>query len=54
MENNRDGVDDNHSFNCGWEGETTNPQIIELRKKNIKNFFTLLLISQAPDAIGRR
>ncbi|NLJ76780.1 MAG: glycogen debranching protein GlgX [Peptococcaceae bacterium] len=46
LENNRDGVDDNHSFNCGWEGETTNPKIIEMRKKNIKNFFTLLLISQ--------
>jgi glycogen operon protein len=46
LEDNKDGVDDNNSFNCGHEGETFNQAIKELRKKNIKNFFALLLISQ--------
>ncbi|MFX4262109.1 glycogen debranching protein GlgX [Pelotomaculum propionicicum] len=46
LEGNKDGVDENHSFNCGHEGETFNQVIKELRKKNIKNFFALLLISQ--------
>ena len=26
-EDNRDGVDDNYSWNCGWEGETDDPNI---------------------------
>ncbi len=46
LENNKDGVNDNNSFNCGLEGITTDPSIMELRKKNIKNFFAILLISQ--------
>lgn len=46
LENNKDGVNENNSFNCGHEGQTYNPVINELRKKNIKNFFSLLMVSQ--------
>lgn len=46
LENNKDGANENNSFNCGREGATTDQMIIERRKKNIKNFFALLLISQ--------
>ncbi len=46
LENNQDGASDNNSFNCGREGVTFDPLILELRKKNIKNFFAVLLVSQ--------
>ncbi|MBN2444457.1 MAG: glycogen debranching protein GlgX [Spirochaetales bacterium] len=45
-ENNKDGTDENNSWNCGWEGETRDPDIIFLRKKQIKNALSLLLMSQ--------
>jgi glycogen operon protein len=45
-EDNRDGANDNFSWNCGWEGSTDNPQIEALRLQQIKNFFTVLLLSQ--------
>ncbi|MCL5036237.1 MAG: glycogen debranching protein GlgX [Chloroflexi bacterium] len=38
LEDNRDGANDNNSWNCGCEGETDDPEIIKLRKKQIKNF----------------
>ncbi len=44
-ENNRDGTDDNRSWNCGVEGETDNPAILRLRKKQQKNFAFILLLS---------
>ncbi len=46
LEDNKDGVSENNSFNCGHEGKTYNPVINELRKKNIKIFFALLMVSQ--------
>ncbi len=46
LENCRDGSDSNFSWNCGVEGETTDPEINELRLRQIKNFLTLTLISQ--------
>ncbi|OGL39415.1 MAG: glycogen debranching enzyme GlgX [Candidatus Schekmanbacteria bacterium GWA2_38_9] len=46
LENNRDGNDTNQSWNWGAEGETTDPQINNLRKRLVKNFFTILMISQ--------
>ncbi len=46
MEGNRDGMDENYSWNCGAEGPTDDPQIEALRQRQIKNFFTILLISQ--------
>ncbi len=45
-ENNRDGENNNNSYNWGEEGETTNIEILNLRKKLLKNFFLLLMISQ--------
>jgi isoamylase len=45
-ENNRDGCNNSLSFNCGIEGETKNPRILELRRKKAKNVFAILLLSQ--------
>jgi isoamylase len=45
-EDNRDGVDDNLSWNCGWEGDTDNPAINCLRERQVKNFAALLLLAQ--------
>ena len=44
-EHNRDGANDNLSWNCGVEGPTDDPEIERLRKRQIKNFLTLLLLS---------
>jgi isoamylase len=44
-ENNRDGSDDNMSWNCGVEGPTDDPAIDALRNRQIKNFFVLELLS---------
>ena len=41
----RDGANDNRSWNCGIEGPTGDPDIEELRNRQVKNFFTLLLSS---------
>ncbi|HEY4026706.1 MAG TPA: glycogen debranching protein GlgX [Candidatus Dormibacteraeota bacterium] len=45
-EGNRDGVDDNLSWNCGVEGQTADPAVERLRVRQIKNFATILMISQ--------
>ncbi len=45
-EGNRDGVDDNMSWNCGAEGPTDDPAINALREQQIRNFATLLMLSQ--------
>lgn len=45
-EGNCDGGNDNESWNCGWEGPTDDPDINFLRKKQIKNAVTLLLVSR--------
>lgn len=45
-ENNRDGMDENFSWNCGIEGETTDPQVLSLRRRQAKNFIATLLLSQ--------
>jgi glycogen operon protein len=45
-ENSRDGANDNHSWNCGEEGETNDPEVEQLRWQQIKNFLTVLFISQ--------
>lgn len=44
-ENNRDGTDNNLSWNCGFEGETEDPEIEALRERQIKNFASILLLS---------
>lgn len=45
-EQNRDGSDDNNSYNYGFEGEVTNKKIERAREKAMKNFFLCLLVSQ--------
>jgi glycogen operon protein len=45
-EDNRDGMDENLSWNCGAEGETDDPGIQELRARQIKNFCAILFLSQ--------
>jgi isoamylase len=45
-QNNTDGMNDNCSWNCGHEGESDDASIEALRVKQIKNFFTVLLLSQ--------
>jgi glycogen operon protein len=45
-EGNQDGGNDNHSWNCGWEGPTDDPGVNALRRRQIKNAVTLLMVSQ--------
>ena len=45
-EDNRDGCNDNHSWNCGFEGCAEDPAILALRHRQAKNLFALLLLSQ--------
>jgi isoamylase len=44
-EENRDGSDSNFSWSCGVEGSTDDPAIERLRRRQIKNFIVILLIS---------
>jgi len=58
-EDNKDGSNDNRSWNCGAEGPTDNGEINELRARQKRNFLTTLLLSQgvpmlqAGDEMGR-
>ncbi len=58
-EHNRDGSNDNRSWNCGTEGETTNPLIGALRRRQMRNLLSTLLLSTgvpmlaAGDEMGR-
>ena len=45
-EDNRDGADDNKSWNCGAEGPTDDPEIIALRERQKRNLMATLLFSQ--------
>ena len=44
-EDNRDGANDNKSWNCGVEGPTDDPAIERLRNRQVKNFLTVTLFS---------
>jgi glycogen operon protein len=44
-EDNRDGSDDNNSWNCGEEGPTDDPDIIELRERQKRNLMSTLMLS---------
>lgn len=44
-EDNRDGADDNRSWNCGVEGPTDDPEIERLRNRQVKNFLTVTMLS---------
>jgi isoamylase len=58
-DNNRDGTDDNRSWNCGTEGPASDPAIRELRARQVRNFLVTLFCSQgvpmmlAGDELGR-
>lgn len=45
-EENRDGTNDNRSWNCGAEGESDNPDVRELRARQQRNFLATLFLSQ--------
>jgi isoamylase len=44
-EDNRDGTNDNRSWNCGVEGPTDDPDVERLRNRQVKNFLTVTLLS---------
>ncbi|NIJ52121.1 glycogen debranching protein GlgX [Dyadobacter arcticus] len=58
-EDNKDGSNNNNSWNCGVEGPTDDPEITALRKKQKRNMLTTLFLSQgvpmlvAGDELGR-
>ncbi len=58
-EDNRDGTNDNRSWNCGVEGPTDDPNILALRARQQRNILVTLMLSQgvpmllAGDEIGR-
>jgi isoamylase len=58
-EDNRDGESHNRSWNCGVEGPTDDPEIEALRRRQIRNFWATLMVSQGTpmiahgDEIGR-
>lgn len=58
-EQNRDGTDDNLSWNCGVEGPTNGRTVLELRERQKRNFLAILFLSQGipmlcgGDEIGR-
>jgi glycogen operon protein len=58
-ESNRDGSDDNRSWNCGYEGETDDPAINALRHRQTKNLIATTILATgtpmitAADEIGR-
>lgn len=45
-EDNQDGESHNRSWNCGEEGETDDPEILELRRRQQRNFLVTLMLSQ--------
>jgi isoamylase len=45
-EGDRDGMDNNMSWNCGVEGDTDDPDVQLLRRRQMKNFASILLLSQ--------
>ena len=45
-EENRDGTNENYSWNCGAEGPTDNPDVLTLRARQKRNFLATLLLSQ--------
>jgi glycogen operon protein len=44
-EDNRDGSDDNRSWNCGVEGPSEDPAVETLRNRQVKNFLTVTMLS---------
>jgi isoamylase len=51
-ESNRDGVDENRSWNCGVEGPSVDPGVEALRNRQVKNFLTVTMLSLGVPMIG--
>ncbi|MDD4939786.1 MAG: glycogen debranching protein GlgX [Candidatus Omnitrophica bacterium] len=51
LEDNKDGINDNRSWNCGAEGRTNDEKILRLRKKMIKNALICLMFSSGTPMI---
>src|SRR5499427_10577558 len=45
-ENNNDGANENLSWNCGAEGETSDADVNKLREQQIRNFATILMLAR--------
>jgi glycogen operon protein len=45
-EDNRDGSDENHSTNCGVEGPTNDPDIVEMRRQMRRNLLSSLMLAE--------
>ncbi|PWU02835.1 MAG: glycogen debranching enzyme GlgX, partial [Candidatus Melainabacteria bacterium] len=52
LENNKDGDDNNNSWNCGVEGPTEDKKIMSLRAQQKRNFMATLLLSQGVPMIS--
>lgn len=51
-ENNRDGTDDNRSWNCGVEGPSDDPAVERLRNRQVKNLLTVTLLAMGVPMIA--
>lgn len=51
---NTDGADDNNSWNCGVEGDTTDPSVLALRRKMMMNACAVLMCSRGHSYVSRR
>jgi glycogen operon protein len=51
-EDNRDGENHNRSWNCGAEGPTDDPEIIALRRRQMRNIMVTLMVSQGTPMIS--
>jgi glycogen operon protein len=51
-EDNRDGESHNRSWNCGVEGDTDDPDVLELRSRQMRNFMATLMLSQGVPMIS--
>src|SRR5204863_7365216 len=53
LEDGKDGTDDNRSWNCGVEGPTDDPEILELRARQQRNILTTLSLSHGVHVLLR-
>ena len=51
-EGGNDGISDNYSWNCGAEGDSDREDVLQLRRNQIRNFLTLLFLSQSTPMIN--
>ena len=49
--NNTDGANDNRSWNCGFEGDTEDPHVLDLRYRMMRNAITVLMCSRGTPMI---